>query len=196
VPLLDRQLNGTPWRRTGNRSPYVPAAPEGVYPCAGEDRWIAISCRDDAEWHALARGLGELAWLDDERFATLADRCRHADELDRLVAAATSSAERYELMDRLQCHGVPAGVCQTAEDRCDNDPQLAALGWLAEVTGTAIGQWPVGEYPVDMSETPGSIAGRTGRGAPCYGEDNYRVLGELLGMSEHEVDKLADKGVV
>ena len=84
---------------------------------------------------------------------------------------------------RLQQAGVPAGVCQTAGDRCDHDPQLAALEWLTEVTGTKIGRWPVAEVPVKMSESPAYIGGRIDRGAPCYGEDNHYVYGELLGMS-------------
>ena len=59
-----------------------------------------------------------------------------------------------------------------------------------------IGEWPIGEYPVQMSETPGSIAGRVNRGAPCYGEDNYEVFGDLLGLSTTEVDRLAENGIV
>ena len=72
----------------------------------------------------------------------------------------------------LQRAGVPAGVCQTAEDRCDHDPQLAALEWLTEVTGTKIGRWPLAEVPVKMSASPAYIGGRIDRGAPGYGEDN------------------------
>jgi crotonobetainyl-CoA:carnitine CoA-transferase CaiB-like acyl-CoA transferase len=91
---------------------------------------------------------------------------------------------------------VAAGVCQTAEDRCDADPQLAALGWLTEVAGTKMGTWPVAEVPVRMSETPASIAGPVGRGAPCYGEDNDYVLGQLLGFSSREMAALAEDGVI
>ncbi len=96
----------------------------------------------------------------------------------------------------LQQAGVPAGVCQTAEDRCDHDPQLAALDWLTEVTGTKIGRWPLAEVPVKMSESPAYIGGRIDRGAPCYGEDNHYVYGELLGMSSQEIDDLAAEGVI
>ena len=91
---------------------------------------------------------------------------------------------------------MPAGVCQTAEDRCDHDPQLAALNWLTEVTGTKIGRWPVAEVPVKMSESPAYIGGRLDRGAPCYGEDNHYVYGELLGMSSQEIKALAEEGVI
>ena len=88
------------------------------------------------------------------------------------------------------------GVCQTAEDRCDHDPQLAALSWLTEVTGTKIGRWPLAEVPVKLSESPAYIGGRIDRGAPCYGEDNNYVYGELLGMSSQEIKALAEEGVI
>ena len=91
---------------------------------------------------------------------------------------------------------MPAGVCQTAEDRCDHDPQLAALSWLTEVTGTKIGRWPLAEVPVKMSESPAHIGGRLDRGAPNYGEDNNYVYGELLGMSSQEIKVLAEDGVI
>ena len=52
--VLDYVANGRSYQRTGNRSPYVPAAPHGAYPCKGTDRWIAISVYDDEEWRALA----------------------------------------------------------------------------------------------------------------------------------------------
>jgi crotonobetainyl-CoA:carnitine CoA-transferase CaiB-like acyl-CoA transferase len=99
-------------------------------------------------------------------------------------------------MYSLQQAGVPAGVCQTAEDRCDHDPQLAALHWLTEVTGTKIGRWPVAEVAVKMSQSPAYIGGRLDRGAPCYGEDNHYVYGELLGMSPREIAALAEDGVI
>ena len=75
---------------------------------------------------------------------------------------------------------MPAGVCQTAGDRCDTDPQLAHLEWLTEVAGTKIGTWPVPEFSVKLSRTPPYVGGPIDRGAPCYGEDNEWVLGELL----------------
>ena len=110
-----------------------------------QDRWIAIACFTDAEWRALADVAGQGAWLEDRRFATLADRLAHQNALDAAVEFWTTSQEPFGLMDRLQRAGVPAGVCQNAEDRCDRDPQLRHLKWLTEVTGSKIGTWPVYE---------------------------------------------------
>jgi crotonobetainyl-CoA:carnitine CoA-transferase CaiB-like acyl-CoA transferase len=194
--VLDYSANGRSWQRAGNRSPYKPAAPHGIYRCAGVDRWIAIACFDEQEWAGLLEVSGDKALGSDSRFACLEDRLANQDALDGAVQAWTIGHDRYELMHSLQAAGVPAGVCQTAEDRCDTDPQLAELEWLTEVTGTKIGTWPVAEVPVKMSETPPYIGGRVDRGAPNYGEDNEYVYGELLGMSQREMTELAEDGVI
>ena len=115
--ILDWSANEREWRRYGNRSPYKPAAPHGAYRCAGKDRWIAIACFTDAEWRALAQVAGQGAWLDDRRFDTLEHRLLHQDALDAAVEAWTRTQDRYDCMMKLQRAGVPAGVCQNAEDR-------------------------------------------------------------------------------
>ena len=193
---LDWSANGRVWQRTGNRSPLKPAAPHGVYPCAGDDRWLAIACFTDAEWRALCHITQRPEWAEDPRFATLEARLANQDALDALVGNWSRTRDAYRLMHTLQKAGVPAGVCQTAEDRCDHDPQLAHLEWLTEVTGTKIGRWPVAEVPVKLSESPAYAGGRIDRGAPCYGEDNAYVYGELLGMTTRQIEDLAAEGVI
>jgi crotonobetainyl-CoA:carnitine CoA-transferase CaiB-like acyl-CoA transferase len=194
--ILDWAANGRGWSRSGNRSPYKPAAPHGAYPCAGEDRWLAVACFTEEEWQALTEVAGHPEWRAAGIFATLASRLANQDALDAVVGEWTRRQDAYDAMTRLQAAGVPAGVCQRAEDRCDRDPQLMALEWLTEVTGTKIGRWPVAEVPVKMNESPPYIGGPVDRGAPCYGEDNAYVYGELLGMSAQEIAGLADEGVI
>jgi crotonobetainyl-CoA:carnitine CoA-transferase CaiB-like acyl-CoA transferase len=116
----------------------------------------------------------------------------HHDALDALISASTGPIEPYALMARLQAAGVPAGVCQSAGDRCDNDPQLRHLSWLTEPTGKRIGRWPLAEVPVRMSPTPPYLGGRPDRAAPLYGEDNAAILTGLLGMSADEVSELTE----
>jgi crotonobetainyl-CoA:carnitine CoA-transferase CaiB-like acyl-CoA transferase len=196
VPVLDWSANGRSWERTGNRAAYAEIAPQGIYRCAGDDRWIAITCATEAQWQALATAAGHAEWLADPRFATVADRITHHDALDAALSAWTRGFEPYELMLKLQAAGIPAGVCQTAGDRCDNDPQLRHLGWLTELTGTRIGRWPLAELPVRMSRTPPYLGGRPDRAAPLYGEDNEAILTGLLGMSAAEVAELTEQGVL
>jgi crotonobetainyl-CoA:carnitine CoA-transferase CaiB-like acyl-CoA transferase len=194
--VLDWSANGRAWKRIGNRSPYKPAAPHGAYRCSGADRWLAIACFTEDEWLALTdvAALGPLR--SDARFTSLALRMQHQDALDEAISHWTATVDSYEAMHALQAAGVPAGVCQTAEDRCDRDPQLRALDWLTEVTGTKIGRWPVIEVPARLSETPAHAGGPIDRGAPCYGEDNVHVLKNLLGYSDQDIERFMRENVI
>ena len=196
VPVLDWSANGRPWQRTGNVSPYKVAAPEGLYRCLGEDRWVAITCSDEDQWAALVKAAGRPDWADDERFATLDRRVQHRAQLDRAIESWTSGHDRYEVMEALQDVGVPAGVAQDAEDRVERDPQLEHLQWLTELDAATLGRWPVAECSVKMSETPPYIGGWIDRGAAAYGEHNEEVYGELLGLSGAEVEELRADGVI
>ncbi|QRP42862.1 CoA transferase [Amycolatopsis sp. FDAARGOS 1241] len=191
--ILEWSALGRAWSRTGNHSPQRSAAPHAIYRTAGDDRWIAIACTTTAEWQALAALIDE-DWTAE--FPTLESRLDCQDILDHHVEAWTRTQDGYALMARLQAHGVPAGVCQTAGDRVEQDPQLAHLRWLTEVEGTKIGRWPLAEFPVKLAATPAHIGGAVNRGAPCYGEDNEWVLGELLGMDKRRIARLADDGVI
>jgi crotonobetainyl-CoA:carnitine CoA-transferase CaiB-like acyl-CoA transferase len=194
--ILDWSANGHVTQRTGNSSPYKKAAPHGAYRCKGADRWLAVSCFTEEEWRSLLSVAGNPEWGKDARFATLESRLAAQSALDEAVTGWTKDKDAYALMESLQRAGVAAGVCQTASDRCERDPQLEHLKWLTEITGTKIGRWPVAEMPVKFSESPAYIGGRIDRGAPCYGEDNEYVLGTLLGMSKEQIAKLMEEGVL
>jgi crotonobetainyl-CoA:carnitine CoA-transferase CaiB-like acyl-CoA transferase len=193
---LDWSANGRRWSRFGNRSPYKSAAPHGAYRAAGDDRWVAIACFTEDDWHALTTVLQHPEWKDDPRFADVTSRCEHADELDAIVDEVTRDWEPYELMDSLQGAGVPAGVCQDARDRCEIDPQLAHLEWLVDLPQTEIGTWPAKDLPVRMSRSNSRVGGPAGRHGPNYGEDNEDVYGGLLGLSQNEIAELSKAGVI
>jgi crotonobetainyl-CoA:carnitine CoA-transferase CaiB-like acyl-CoA transferase len=194
--LLEWEANGVTWARYGNDSPHDGAAPHGVFRCQGADHWVAIACYGDEQFASLAKVFEHPEWVSDERFATTIARKLNASELGKSLESFTCGRDRYEVMHALQANGVPAGACQTAEDRVESDPQLAALEWLREVKGTKIGTWPVAELPVKMSVTPSLIGGDMNRGAPIYGEDNEYVYGELLGFSPRELEELRRERVI
>ena len=202
--ILDYQVNGRHYSRSGNRSPNVPAAPHGAYRCRGPEsmgaaggvRWIAIACFTDEEWRSLCAVMGNPAWAPDPRFASLEARYRHQDELDALVDAWTIGFDAWDLMDRLQRAGVTAGVCQTAAERVEQDPQLAHLEWLTPLPHSEIGVYPIKGFPAKMSATPAYQGGPIGRAGPCYAEDNQYVYGTLLGMSDSEIEQLAAEDVI
>ena len=193
--LLDYTVNGTPLRREGmphsNRSQYPPMAPHGIYPAHGDDEWVAIACRDDADWRALA-GRVDAAWTSEPRFADLAARIEHQDALDDQLAAWTRECDKFETAAVLQAVGVPATAVQKPEERIDKDPNTKAWGLWPTVEHTAMGSVRVDGLPVHHSVQDWEIE----RGAPCLGEHNDRVFGEILGLGASELSRLRDDGVI
>jgi crotonobetainyl-CoA:carnitine CoA-transferase CaiB-like acyl-CoA transferase len=194
--LLDAMINKRSSQRTGNRSPNTPAAPHGAYRCTGDDRWIAIAVTNEEEWRAFVRAMGQPDWTQDARFASLAARIINQDELDDLVTEWTKDKDAFALQDQLQQAGVPAGVCQTAQDRLERDPQLKHLEWLIPLPHSEIGTWPVKDVPFHFTKASVNQGGPTERAAPCYGEDSDYVYGELLQLSQEERDALVEEGVI
>ena len=126
VPMLDYQVNGRSYERVGNRSRYPATAPHNTYPCAGDDRWIAIAVDDEAQWTALCDVLGLDDLLDDARFVDMGSRKTNEDALDALIVGVTGEREPFQSDARAAgTRGVPAGVCQRTDDKQERDPQLA-----------------------------------------------------------------------
>lgn len=193
--LLDSTVNGRPLRREGmpssNRSQSPAMAPHGIYPAAGDDRWVAIACRDDSDWAALAEVVGE-PWAGEARYATLAGRLESEDDLDAALAGWAAGRDRRDTVDALLGAGVPAAVVALPEDRIDHDPGTAAWGLWPMVHHTEIGDVRVDGIPLHFSDTDWHIE----RGAPCLGEHNDLVFGELLGLDDDEIAALRDEGAI
>jgi len=190
--LLDRALHGGASAPGGNASQEAPGAPHGVYPCAGDERWLAITVFTDAEWERFAGALGGPAWTCDARFATRGGRIRHAAELDRQVAEWTRGQRVEEAMALLQRAGVAAGLVANAEDLCARDPQLAARRHFVEVPTPEGRTVRIDGPPFVLSETPAAVSGP----GPLLGEHADDVLSGLLGMGAEEIAALRAVGVL
>jgi len=175
--------------RQGNRCEW--AAPHGVYPCRGEDRWIAIAVFSDVEWRLLRRQLGNPPFGQDPRFATAAGRLEHVDELDGCLAAVTRGQDAHELAERLQQAGVEAGVVQDVEE-LNRDPQLEHRGHFRELHHEHLGPLRFENYAIRIAGAPPEL--RTP--GPHLGENTREVLRDLLGLPEPEIDRLAAAGVL
>ncbi len=193
--LLDYTVNGRPLRRPGmpdsNRSQSAEMAPHGIYPAQGDDEWVAIACRDDAEWRALA-DLVDADWARATPLAGLEGRLADQDGLDERLGEWTAGRDKFETARALQARGVPAAAVQRPEERIDRDPTTERWGLWPTVKHSAMGSVRVDGLPVHLSETDWEIA----RGAPCLGEHNARVYGELLGLDEAEIESLREQGVI
>jgi crotonobetainyl-CoA:carnitine CoA-transferase CaiB-like acyl-CoA transferase len=181
--IMDYTMNNRVAKPMGNRDPAM--APHGCYRCQGDDRWVTIAVSSDQEWQALCEAMGEPVWIREERFAGMAGRLAHQDELDGLIGEWTAKRDPYEVMHLLQKVGVPAGAVVTPSDLC-SDPHLEERGFFTEVTHREAGTHRYPGMCFKFSKTPMDI-----RIPPnCLGEHNEYVYGEILGMSREEIAEL------
>jgi benzylsuccinate CoA-transferase BbsF subunit len=189
--ILDYTVNGRVDQPQGNRAEY--AAPQGVYPCAGDDRWIAISAVTDEHWTLLADELGGGALTNDPRYGTALERHRNHDQLDADIATQTATREPYELMERLQKRGVPAAVMQTYADLIDSDPQLRHRNHFAVLDHPEMGPSIYNAPPFTLRNVTEPTM-RTP--APLLGQHTQEVCRRLLGMDDEQIEALTEQGVL
>ncbi len=188
--LLAYELDGRVATRCGNRDRDL--VPNGVFPCVveptraaqypdggpGAEAWVAISCADDAQWAALAVALG----LEDRTaWATAAGRRADEDEIERLLAAWTSTRRVGEILATLQptvacapVHGVP---------ELHRDPQIDHRGYWVPHEHPVYGLTPYSGMQANLSRTQGRITGP----APCLGQHTWEVLDGIFGMDGDEI---------
>ena len=187
--LLDYSVNGRVQNRAGNRD--LNFAPHGVYPCKGEDRWIAIVCENDAQWRALCEVVQIGGLEHDSRFNSMAARLAHSEELDRIIAKWTATFDRYEAEAILQKAGVPASAVQNSAD-LSRDPQLAHRGHFMQIEHPLHGTIFVESTAIKLSLTPGTVT----RAAPTLGGDTQQILHDILGYSDEQITALAADGAL
>jgi crotonobetainyl-CoA:carnitine CoA-transferase CaiB-like acyl-CoA transferase len=189
LPILDFTANGRQYHPVANRDLYH--APHGVYAAAGDDRWIAIACRDDDQWQSLCAVMEARQLAADARFCTFADRQANCAELDRAINKWTSRLDANEIERRLQARQVPAHVVQNAVDLYQ-DPQLHHRNHFVELPHAELGQTWVENTRFALSRTPARVE----RAAPMLGEHNQYVLEHILGYDEERIAELVGGGAL
>jgi len=181
---LEGPCTGRPAGARGNVVPY--ACPHGVYPAAGEDRWVAIAVVGDDAWRRFRDVVGLPA---DAALDTLAGRRARAAELDERVAAWTRERTAADAADALQAAGVSAAPVYDQDD-LRADPHLAARRAIVTVEHAEIGSERHANNPLRFSRTPLVTAGPS----PLLGEHTQTALGRWLGMAPADVQRLVDAG--
>src|SRR5579883_1908711 len=170
--MMDFFLNGREHGPIGNRDPDI--APHGVFPTAGDDRWVAIVTVSDAEFTALCEVLEAPATAADARFSTMAARLQNVDALERELGELTRRLDRDELVAKLRAKGIAAGpMYNTAEVMAD--AAMVESGMNIELDHKEAGRRVIPVLPVSFSGfTPNYYGG------PAIGEHTDQVLSELL----------------
>ena len=146
--------------------------------------------RGTFDYYAAAMGRPELT--QDPRFADVAERLEHLDEImDMITGWAATVPDAADLERRLAEVSLAMGVLRGIDDIADTD-WARERGAVTRVPDRSGGTIAVPDTPWHFSATPSRIEGE-----PRFrGEDNAAVCRELLGMGDGEITALVHDGVL
>ncbi len=185
--LATFQATQEPLTRLGNRDPVI--APQGAYPTAGDDQWLALSITDDRAWRRLVELLGRPEWALDPALGSVEGRRAAHDDIDHHLAVWTATQDGPTLEKSLAEEGIAAGVMQSSRQLAQ-DRQYRHRRFYRLLDHEEMGQVPYAghQYNIDGYDHGPRHA------APCLGQHTYEVLTELLGLDEDEIASLAADG--
>ena len=177
--ILDQTVNGRTMQRHGNKDMHI--SPHGVFKSLDEDSWVAIACSDD-RWPRLANVIGTSSMVELNQ----PSRRERAAEIEDAITAWTSTRTNESAAIELQEHGIAAYPVHDA-DGATEDLQLQHRNHHIEVPQSYRGTMYTHNCRTKLSRTPAVVA----RGGPCLGEDNFEILGEILGYDDDRIADLA-----
>lgn len=187
-PVIEYSMTGAIRGREGNRHREFA---QGVYPCRGEDEWVALSVRDDSDWMALADAMERPELHHDPRFCSGETRLAHYDEFDRLVSDWTRTRTADDVAEVLSARGIPAERILTP-DRMYDVPQLDARGFYEEMTHPLTGHHRYPGWPFRITPGPSRQHRMV---PPTLGQHNAEVL-TGIGVTEAQLSELAERQVI
>jgi benzylsuccinate CoA-transferase BbsF subunit len=163
-------------------------APQGIYRCAGDDAWCAITVATDEHWAAFASILGGKA--RDDHLASVDTRLAARSEIDVLIGDWTADKSADIVAETLTKAGIPAAMVANARHLIDRDQQLAERGYWQRVDHPELGRslYASPPYRIDGERVELSRP-------PLLGEHTREVLGDLLQLSVGDLDRLEAAGV-
>lgn len=190
--VMDWFANQQRGERIGDRHPWL--APQGAYACAGEEQWCVLSVRDEADWQALCRAMGDPALATDARFATNDLRMQNHDALDARITEWTRTRDAADVERTLVDAGIPASKVKDARD-LHFDAHLRARGFLETVQHPGkrgLGERTMMGRPWRFSDSPLGIQGP----GPAFGEHTHEILQSVLGYDAERCADLERRGLV
>ncbi len=164
-------------------------APEGVYRCAGDDRWIAISASEAPQWMKLRSVMGGA--LLDQRFDTMLGRLRNREAIDAAISQWTQTRESEDIEKALQFDGIAAHIVSHGVD-LGRDADLIHLGQFKKFADEVLGEAEIEGPRCSLQRTP---LPETRRG-PRIGEHTNEILETVCHLSRDEIARLTEAGVL
>jgi crotonobetainyl-CoA:carnitine CoA-transferase CaiB-like acyl-CoA transferase len=154
-----------------------------------KDIYIAIVVALDKFWVNLCNALKIPQYGNDERFATIAARYEHRQDVVDLLSRILIEKTCDEWLLPLKAAGVPCAPVNTL-DKALKEPALLHRNMVVDIDHYGEPVKVLGN-PVKMSNNDDTFTR-----PPKLGESTCEVLKDVLGYSESEIERLACKKVI
>ena len=158
-----------------------------IFPCM--DGYVNASTQAH-QWPGMPEVLGMPELLEDPRFQTVEGRVRNADELEAMIIPWMIERTKEEIYHTGQAAHLPWGYLANAEDLV-NSPQYRAREFFVELEHPEAGKQRYPGTPLRM----GNFPWRHER-APLLGEHNGEIYTELLDLTNSDLVRLRQSGVI
>ncbi len=169
----------------------VGIAPSNIFR-SRDDLWMVIAANNDNLFRRLCDAMGRSELADDPRFSTHTARGANQQEIEGIVADWAAEHDAVEIDRILNDAGVVCGPIYTVAE-IFRDPQYAAREMLVEHVDPEFGPYVGPGIVPKFSETPGAVRWS---GTWEHGSHNEEVFCGLLGLSDAELGRLREDGVV
>ncbi len=152
---------------------------------------VVVCANTDRMWAALCEVVGREDLRDDPGLKSGEGRYARRVEIWAAMAAAFKTKNADVWMAELRAAAVPVGVVNTL-DRALRDPQVVERAMVLDIPGPDDLNVQVAGNPLKMSDAPAA----SHRFPPRLGQDTRAVLVDELGLTEVEIERLLDRGIV
>jgi crotonobetainyl-CoA:carnitine CoA-transferase CaiB-like acyl-CoA transferase len=184
--ILRYQINGTANPPRGNKS--LTMSPNGVYQCAGNDSWLALSIANDTQWQALADIIGQPTFAT--QYKTFAERKANEVVIDEAITYWAKTLDHHQATILLQAAGIPSGPV-LANWEIAADPHLYSRDFWMEGVHPEVGYQRWEGAPWKFSATPATME----KSAPLFNQHADEILRKFAGRSDEEIAKLREDGI-
>ena len=153
------------------------------------DGWLVIMCAKEKFFRNLVHVLGAPELAEDSRFSSFADRLENREILVPILKDRFRTKTTADWLALLRGKVPCAPVNTVAEAFAD--PHVAENDMILDLPHPQFGAARVVASPVKVGGA--SVQPRRG---PSLGEHNGSILGEYLGYSDHEIEKLRSDGAI
>lgn len=181
-------LFGKMTTRVGSRDRF--STPANNFLCK-DGRWVHINAGSDNLFPRFVKRAGLDHVLEDEHFASNAERLKRIPDVEKLVSDWTALYTSEEVLKAMEDAEVPSARIDNMQEIFDN-VQLNARDQIIKMTSKHYEDLPLHGIPVKLSDTPGRIR----YPSPVVGEHTAEILKEWLGYGQEDIDVLLDKKII